>query len=446
MGTSASISANNNTMDSSQCPQQNSTTPLQCPHTGAVVETEDTAIDRTHTSPHPVDFMKGITRGPGATPDPNSYTVARKCPFRMPPGHVPKCPLVCQTFPSELTEFTVLNIGCQGLKGQSTASARVIWRELMLQFMKGNSSWFERAHSFSSEDCMGYESELFLLYFDKAEKAKQWKEASGFEAWWEAAERQGETLGLWLETLAIPMSHSETMFTADPILNREQYCVGVGKLGEGWYPTQFCNYSGSARDRIACSGESLLQPTKSELVPNEPDESRGKRIRVRVPEHTCVIRSGQDWALSAGKPREMYETEMAPVLKAGMDYLAYNQCESGTIACRFVQNMDDEGQLLEQTYGLCYSVSLEHLEKWASPSDGHPTHAAIYSKFFELLADEEAQKELGPAGLMTGIGLFHEVFVTPADGCSAEYINCHSKTAFLQWASGKGQIFSAMAC
>lgn len=374
----------------------------------------------------------GPPRGMGMT-CPRMHVPARKCPFRTPIGHIPHLPLTCQSFPHEFTEVGILYIGVQA---PSNDLPEVIeWRKQMKSFMdfRGPRSPFQHIRSAYTDPSESY-NEFEILYFDAFAKADAWLEQTGFTQFMADYPVDGPT-GIWCEVMMIPFDRAETMFTPGAAANPDRFAYGLGKKGleNGYYPTSLCNYSGSARDRIPASGvDDFEQPEALKELP-EPieDETRGQRIKVKIPGQISVIRSGQDWSASEGRSRAQYEKKMSLILKKGMNYLATNQVQTGTICNRFVHNLDEANQAKESTYGLCYSISLAKLEQWADISrdeegklKGHSTHNVIYEQFNEAF----------PAGEMDKIELFHEVYVTPSEGCHAEYINCHNRTGFLGWA------------
>jgi aldoxime dehydratase len=49
--------------------------------------------------------------------------------------------------------------------------------------------------------------------------------------------------------------------------------------------------------------------------------AEGARRRVLPQANLCLIRSGQDWGDTEADERRMYEQDVEPVLRAGMDFL-----------------------------------------------------------------------------------------------------------------------------
>ena len=160
-------------------------------------------------------------------------------------------------------------------------------------------------------------------------------------------------------------------------------------------------------------------------------ETRGRRLLLAAPENLCVIRSAQDWSSCRGDERDSYLSDVHPVLTKGMKFLMENPVETGCLTCRFIEQLNDNGEAEDKTFGMAYFLDLAHLEAWAK---SHPTHLAIFNSFMAL-----AQR-LGNA---VTLRLWHEVAALPADGARLEYVNCHGRTGllpFLELSHGSGSV------
>jgi aldoxime dehydratase len=174
-------------------------------------------------------------------------------------------------------------------------------------------------------------------------------------------------------------------------------------------------YWGGARDRIPLSQTDALAPAGMPRVVVD-----GARRRV-VPQHNlCLIRSGQDWADTEAGERHMYEHDVEPVLRAGMDFLRDDGLAIGCYANRYMRVIDADGTPIEKSFGMGWWKSLADLEKWA---ESHPTHVAIFGAAMKYLL------ALGPAARLR---LYHEVTVAAADEQFFEYLNCHDRTGMLR--------------
>lgn len=84
-----------------------------------------------------------------------------------------------------------------------------------------------------------------------------------------------------------------------------------------------------------------------------------------------IVRSGQWWELCGEEERISYEEGLQGTLMQGMKFLWDNAEKTGTIGLRFLQNIDEEGNLLRETCGAGFQRNWADLEKWSSR---HPSH------------------------------------------------------------------------
>ena len=88
---------------------------------------------------------------------------------------------------------------------------------------------------------------------------------------------------------------------------------------------------------------------------------------------------------------------------------------------RDIRGEDLAGHPIDRADAIAWFLSLEHLLSWTR-SD--PSHLSIYNAFFKAAT---TLKE----GQAWDVPMWHEVFVVPAGGAQADYINCHNRTGFL---------------
>ena len=108
----------------------------------------------------------------------------------------------------------------------------------------------------------------------------------------------------------------------------------------------------------------------------------------------------------------MYEEQVEPVLRAGMDFLRLEGQSIGCFANRYARVLDEKGNLMDQSFGLSWWNTMQDLDDWARD---HPTHKAIFGVAMKYLS------EFGGAG---NLKLTHEVFVVRPDQYTAQYMNC----------------------
>ena len=61
-----------------------------------------------------------------------------------------------------------------------------------------------------------------------------------------------------------------------------------------------------------------------------------------------------------------------------MNFLRDNPEGTGCCSCRFMEEVEDDGQKSARSFGFAWFLTLGHLERWAK---SHPTHLAIYNRF-----------------------------------------------------------------
>ena len=174
-------------------------------------------------------------------------------------------------------------------------------------------------------------------------------------------------------------------------------------------------YWGGARDRIPLSQSDEMAPAGKPQVVAE-----GARLRVLPHENLCLIRSGQDWADTEADESHMYQHDVEPVLREGMDFLRDEGLAIGCFANRYMRVVDAGGAPVDKSFGMSWWKSLAVLERW---SESHPTHLAIFGAAMRYLS------KLGPAARLK---LYHEVTVAAAEEQFFEYLNCHDRTGMLR--------------
>jgi aldoxime dehydratase len=198
----------------------------------------------------------------------------------------------------------------------------------------------------------------------------------------------------------------ETLFSAPD--RRE----GIAHLAQGMSDMVLEHaYWGGARDRIPASQTDAMDPAGVPQLVRD-----GPFVTVRPHGNLCLIRSGQDWGDTEADERTMYQRDVEPVLRAGMDFLRDDGLKIGCYANRYVEVETPDGAATEKSYGISWWKSLSALERWA---ESHPTHVAIFGAAMKYLS------ALGPAAKLK---LYHEVTVARAEDHLFEYLNCHGRT------------------
>jgi aldoxime dehydratase len=266
-------------------------------------------------------------------------------------------------------------------------------------------------------DEAGFTTYVAIAYWESAEDFQAWAGQSSMNAWWQSEDRLSDGLGYFKEVFCPRASHFETLFST---LDRFEGAALMAESLSG--EIQEHGYWGAARDRLPASQYEAMESSGTPSV-DAAAPRPGSRVRVKSHDNVALIRSGQEWTETAGKERQLYLSEVEPILLQGMQFL---RDKGGTIGCyfnRYMVHVNGEGIPIEKSFGMSCWKSLEHLERWA---ESHPTHIAIFGTFMRVVQEMNFDLRLR---------LYHEVSVARADEQVFEYINCHPKTGLLRAAS-----------
>lgn len=263
-------------------------------------------------------------------------------------------------------------------------------------------------------DRNGVKNNVYIAYWrDKG--YEQWWSNPKVSDWWSSDKRLSEGVGYWREHYVTAVDHIETSHSSDQ-------SHGIANLADELDgPIDQVGYAGAARDRIPVSTTEDLHGPDTISTFSSKAANDGKRVMVIPPAKMSVIRSGQDWGHCEADEREFYLDQVHPTLVRGMNYLSENAEESRCLSMRLMENVDNNGQSINQTFGLGYALDIFAFENWAK---SHPTHLEIFGTFMKH-AQKFAEK--------MKLRLWHEVSVLAPSAGEFEYINCHSKTGLLPY-------------
>ena len=330
----------------------------------------------------------------------------RSQPKAMPAGFRSPLPAWVARFDPLVEQVVMAHFGAQSRDGLPSGLEHLAGRFAQ---KLGPKHW-ERARYV---DARGYDTLVFIAYWDDPAAFNAWRAESGFDAWWRDPARQHEPCGYFLEVVTPTADRFETLFSS-PDRPEGIACLQAGVSGE----IEEHNYWGGARDRIPLSQVDPLAPGPKPLHAS-PTDTRGERVVVPGRANLCLIRSGQDWTDTRDQERSLYLEQVQPTLAEGMRFLRDEGAPIGCLSCRYMTVVDVEGKPLEKTFGLAHFDSLANLEQWAK---SHPTHLAIFRTFLKYAQD---------LGFQIALRLYHEVTVVPENGQYFEYVNCHPATGLL---------------
>lgn len=331
-----------------------------------------------------------------------------------PKGWTPPYPAWEADLSSDVTDVFIVYYGVQYKSGTGIPAVAAQFFETFERSQdKDNAPKNVERGSFI--DGQGYQNDIFVCYWSRAELFHQWQENAEISNWLREEGRTKGDAGFWIERHVVPLEKFETNFSSTDALGAaaltEKQMVG---------PINKHAYWGSMRDRIPLSEKDNFDA--SEEIHTGPDsDSQGHHIRLSAPDNLCVIRSGQDWSRSKGAERADYLKEIQPVLAEGMAYLIQNPKDSGCMSCRLVSETDRENRPVQKSFGLAYFISLKHLEDWSMK---HPSHLKIFQTFHKFVQKYNFEIDLR---------LWHEVAILDKDNSTFDYINCHNKTGILSF-------------
>ena len=321
---------------------------------------------------------------------------------RVPDDYEPPYPSFVARHPQTVQRVVMASFGVQAAARSAAADAALAGLQQRLCADHGPGHW-DRARYIDEAGC---DNVFCTAYWDDPTRFDAWFAAHGRD--WTRAAHDG--MGRFTELLRPDVRRYETLFSSPD--RRE----GIAALASHMSAmVREHAYWGGARDRIPASQHDALEPGGEVRAQRD-----GDRVTVQGNAALCLIRSGQDWSDTEGDERRMYQRDVEPVLRQGMDFLRDHGLQVGCYANRYVAVEDADGRAVEKTYGMSWWRSLAKLERWA---ESHPTHVAIFGAAMKYLST------LGPAAKLR---LYHEVTVAQADEQFFEYLNCHPRTGMLR--------------
>jgi len=335
---------------------------------------------------------------------PEELQVQRTCPLAMKQNWSPPYPSFSARFDSSQQYLGMLIVDMQGIAEADTPTR---FHELSQQFMSAAAETNQVVYRDQAEfvDNAKMLNRIVVCYFNGTQDAVQ--AANRLSQTWFGNQSIFPKLGFYAEEIWPSIDRLETLYSSDHV-------QGVANLAKSLSDeVQEHGYWGSARDRLPAAQTDPLEPQTGTKT------RRDAVIEIREIHNLCLIRSGQDWTETSGEERRMYLEDVEPVLARGMKFLTDEGSEVGCISNRYVRVLNDDGQAIDQSYGMSWWNSMKDLDDWAR---AHPTHKNIFGV---------AMKYLGEHGGSGHLKLTHEVFVIDKAQGHFEYLNCHSGTGVL---------------
>lgn len=327
----------------------------------------------------------------------------RRYPTRKGDDFEPAFPAFSTRFPVSTTAVVMAYFGVQYPEGEPPGAAVAALATLRADV--DGEQGPKNVDLTTYVDEAGYRNRIVIAY---------WDDPTLFDAWftahpWADADRAGQGVGFFTEIVRPSVERFETLVTSDRLEGSLALSEGVSG------PVREHGYWGGARDRLAVAQDDALEPADSPTLSVD-----GPVRTVRTGVNPCLIRSGQEFAETAGEEREMYLGEVEPQLRAGMDFLRDEGREVGCYVNRYMVVTDEQWRETDKTFGQSWWRSLGDLDTWA---ESHPTHLAIF---------RAAMKYLSTMGADAKLRLYHEVTVPYQEEAVFSYVDCHDDTGMLR--------------
>ena len=312
----------------------------------------------------------------------------------------------CELFQLQ-PNVTLGQLALQYRDEEQQSIANDLQRQLEARLSGNAAPWrWERC---SHVDTDGYRNDITIAYWHEQADFQAWRQRADVAAWVDEI----QPIGLWIEALTCPIPQMETSYSnEEPSWGLAPQCPVHLDPNHGYF--------GSMRDRIPAAEDDGL-PAAMQALPAQDleQETRGRHLRIDLPDNICFIRTVQGWRDCNPVQRADFTDSMLPVYHTGVEYLRDRPRGTNCVSARLVEMVDDSAQIQTQT--LAWFLGLKDLERWAHE---HPTHHAILNGMAAFAERHDLKLE---------IVLGHEVYVAPADHSHIEYSNCHPRTGFLRY-------------
>lgn len=310
-------------------------------------------------------------------------------------------------FPDDTTHVVMALVGVQG--GDDAAHARFAADFLALAD-HGVTPRIERA---AFTDVAGQASTVLVAYGADAGAWRAWWASATVQAWWSALADDGPC-GYWREVMTVPRE-------------RFNYAAGTeDRVGSAAVlPLEPCatfGYWGAYRDRLPASAtDDFASPLDAPPTAATPS-TRGRRVRVTIPDNLCFIREGQGWGACGPEERAVWEQEMDGVIDTWVARLGADPATTGCLSIRdCAERETGTGSEQPRRSQFAFLVSLGHIEQ-AARTD--PAHLAVHGAFVRMYREPRFTPRMH---------VWVELAVLKRDELDAEYVNCDPRTGLLPY-------------
>lgn len=328
-----------------------------------------------------------------------------RAPKHKPGTYIPPYPSFSARFDERVTAVVMAYFGVQARDPRNPKITAALDEMRGKLGLDGGPIHWDRAGYVDAE---GFYTVISIAYWDDPSVFESWYE--NHAEFWTAPEGETEDVGFFLELVMPSAERFETVFSSVDV---PEGVAGMSDGFSGMIEEHF--YWGSARDRFAVSQSDPL------WAEGEPKLTVDGVVRtVVLHQNACLIRSGQDITDTGPVEREFYLSEVAPVLREGMDFIRDDGSEIGCFDNRYMTVLDENDQPTDHTFGMSWWSELSKLEEWAA---SHPSHLKIYGA---------GMRHLSSFGPETRLRLYHEITVPAANEQRFIYVGCHDRTGMLR--------------
>ncbi|MGR8947673.1 MAG: phenylacetaldoxime dehydratase family protein [Gammaproteobacteria bacterium] len=262
-------------------------------------------------------------------------------------------------------------------------------------------------------DNNGIACDMLLTYGVDRAAHDAWWQSAPLQKWWQSkAQDMQPEAGYWREVLNTDK-------------DRFNYAAGVeDKVGSAAVlplkPSNTFGYWGSYRDRLPASVQDSFESEFTEVPPILSHKTKGRRLKVAIPDNLCLIREGQAWGNCGAEEKAVWDEQMAAVVDEWVGFLGSDPQVTGCLSVRQCNELDVQtGKPQPKQCQIAFLLSLGHIEHAART---HVAHLAVHKAFVRMYREPAFDPKMH---------VWVEVHILKKDDLETEYVNCHEKTGLM---------------
>ncbi|AUT65056.1 phenylacetaldoxime dehydratase family protein [Paraburkholderia terrae] len=277
----------------------------------------------------------------------------------------------------------------------------------------------ERAHYIDSD---GYHCDVLMAYWIGREEFKKWSDTASVVMWWAGLPADpASDVGFWREVMCTPKER----FQHSTFIDKKAAIALLLPLVR----SPHFGYTGSGRDRYAASKYDDFETPYADVPDAVVRASKGKRIRISIPDNIYFTREGQNWDSAVEADRAMWRESMEPVIGQWVEALQHEPKTTGSLSMRPCREQDlESGAEIERQSQFGFVISRRHIEHAART---HPTHLSLLKSWRAFSNDVAERARSG--GIDSWVHIWVEGHILKKDELDAQYVNCHPRTGLLPY-------------